>query len=310
MTTKAQVGLKRRHVADIQRARIVAAVFDVCAERGAANIAVAQIVARAGVSRRTFYELFEDCESCVLLALDEAIAKARARAVAAYDPSAPWAVRIRAALTALLQFLDEEPAVGRMLIVESLAAGHTALVRRSQAIEEIVAVLEDGGDEPGDGEAPPPLTAEGVVGAVLFVLHSRMVEVEATTMLELTSPLMSVIVLPYHGAAAASIELNQPIAAPTASRDRPNDPVRALGVRLTYRTMRVLIAIGEQPGASNRQVGRGAGVEDPGQISKLLARLCRHGLIVNKAPSVKGEANAWELTRKGAEIQSMIAAQI
>ena len=310
MTAGAQTGLKRRHVADIQRARIVSAVFEVCAERGAANTAVAHIVARAGVSRRTFYELFEDCESCLLLALDEAIARATARAGAAYDPSAPWAARIRAGLTALLQFLDEEPSVGRMLIVESLAAGHAALALRSREVEGLVAVLESGGAELGKGAPPPPLTAEGVVGAVLFLLHRRMVEAKAAPLVELASSLMSVIVLPYLGVASARIELSQPIVARTAGRSMPHGPVMALDVRLTYRTMRVLVAIGEQPGASNRQVARSAGVEDPGQISKLLARLRQHGLIDNKAPPVKGEANAWELTRKGADIQSMIAARI
>jgi hypothetical protein len=240
----------------------------------------------------------------------EAIAKAAARAVAVYDPAAPWAVRIRAALTALLQFLDEEPATARMLIVESLAAGQAALEHRSEALEGIVAALDRGRGQGEPAASPPRLTAEGVAGAVLFVIRRRIAEGNPTPLIELASPLMGVIVLPYLGAASASAELSQPIVGPTGNRDRPSEPVMALDVRLTYRTMRVLIAIGEQPGASNRQVGRIAGVEDPGQISKLLARLRQRGLVANAAAPVKGEANAWALTRKGAEIQRMIAARI
>ena len=39
------------------------------------NVTVAQVVERAGVSRRTFYEVFEDREDCLLAALEEGIAR-------------------------------------------------------------------------------------------------------------------------------------------------------------------------------------------------------------------------------------------
>jgi DNA-binding MarR family transcriptional regulator len=74
--------------------------------------------------------------------------------------------------------------------------------------------------------------------------------------------------------------------------------------------MRVLQTIAEHPGTSNRQVGRVAGIDDPGQISKLLARLQKIGLIEKTAPPVKGASNAWALTGKGAEVQRAIAAQL
>ena len=72
--------------------------------------------------------------------------------------------------------------------------------------------------------------------------------------------------------------------------------------------MGVLLAIGAHPGACNRQVGRAAGAADPGQISKLLTRLQRIGLIENREAGVKGSPNAWTLTRKGAEVERAIAA--
>ena len=54
-------------------------------------------------------------------------------------------------------------------------------------------------------------------------------------------------------------------------------------MRLTYRTVRVLLAIAQHPGASNRQIGEDAGVHDQGQISKLLTRLHKLGLVDNIA---------------------------
>ncbi len=78
-------------------------------------------------------------------------------------------------------------------------------------------------------------------------------------------------------------------------------------MRLTYRTLRVLSAIASQPGASNRQVGETAGVHDQGQISKLLARLERLGLIQNAGQGQpRGEPNAWGLTARGFEVQAAL----
>ena len=53
-----------------------------------------------------------------------------------------------------------------------------------------------------------------------------------------------------------------------------------------------------------------AGGSDQGQISKLLARLKALGLIENVgAGPVKGEPNAWQLTRKGHEVEQAIQVQ-
>ena len=68
-------------------------------------------------------------------------------------------------------------------------------------------------------------------------------------------------------------------------------------MRLTYRTLRVLGAVAERPGASNREVGAAAGMTDQGQISKLLARLEGLGLIANVgAGHVKGAPNGGCMT--------------
>ena len=308
MSSAASDGLKHRYVADIQRARIVSATFEVCARRGAANITVAHIVAQAGVSRRTFYELFDDSESCLLIALEEAVALAALPVREAFEASDGWAERIRASLVALLQFLEREPAIGRMLIVESFASGQRALERRSRALEPVVEAVDAGRGQVKKGVGPSPMTAEAVVGSVLFVLHQRMIEPEGDSLVELVNPLMSLIVQPYLGAAASRAELARPASAPAHLSGARRDSLGGLDIRLTYRTMRVLDTIATQPGASNRQIGRVAGVDDPGQISKLLGRLQRAGLIVNAdAGAPKGSANAWKLTPKGVEVESAIA---
>jgi AcrR family transcriptional regulator len=304
-------GAGRRHLADIQRARMLAAMVEQVAEKGAANTAVAHIVARSGVSRRTFYEIFKDREDCFLATFDEAVRRVAAVVVPAYEEPGTWRAKMRAGLTALLETLAADPAMGRLLIVESLAAGPAARERRRGVLERIVSVVDEGRAESRGGAELPALTAEGVVGGVLSVLHARLAGNGADGLTDLTGPLMGMIVLPYLGPAAARKEIERPNPKrPAKARVARRDPLRDLEMRLTYRTVRVLTAVAEQPGSSNRAVGASAGIPDQGQISKLLTRLHTLALIENTgAGSTRGEPNAWTLTARGWEIHGAIARQ-
>lgn len=306
-----QNGLAREQVSDIQRARILTAMVDVASEIGVGDATVSRVVSRSGVSRRTFYELFVDREDCFLAAFDEAVRRIAAVAVPAYEEEGSWREKIRAALIALLEFLDYEPGIGRLLIVEALGAGPKALGRRQNVLLQIISILDQGRAEAKKGEGPPPLTAEGMVGAVLSIVHTRMVDEDSPPLVELTNALMSAIVLPYLGVAAArrEFELSTPKSG-RGRRRRTGNPLKDLEMRLTYRTVRVLIAIGAQPGVSNRRIGDAAGISDQGQISKLLGRLDQLGLIENSGfGQAKGESNSWYLTERGREIERAILEQ-
>jgi AcrR family transcriptional regulator len=302
--------LDRGEVAEIQRVRMVGAIGELVRERGGALVCVADIVARSGISRRTFYEHFEDREACFLAAFDRAVTSAGDHVKAACRDESErwrWRERIRAALAALLEFCDTEPEQAYLLVVGALAAGPVALERRTAATQQLVAAVHDGGADARGEQRPERLVAEGVVGAVLAVLQARMLERDPEPLMSLLNPLMGMIVLPYLGAAAARRELARP--APFAvprpvRRSRPSaNLLRELDMRLTYRTVRVLRAIAAHPSASNREVSVAAGISDQGQVSKLLARLRKLGLIDNTAPaatgSTKGEPNAWTLTDTG-----------
>ena len=280
------------------------------AERGAGNVSVAHVVARSGVSRRTFYEVFEDREDCFLAAFDEAVARVAAVVVPAYERRGSWQARMRAALTALLELLDDDRGTGRLLVVESLGAGPLVFERRRRVLEPVLAAIDRAREQSGAGDGPPPLTAESVLGGALSIVHARLLQDSPGATIDLLNPLMSMIVLPYQGAAAARRELERPAAKTRrgAVRDAvPADPLRELEMRLTYRTIRVLTALAAHPGASNRVIGEESGIADQGQISKLLARLQGLGLIENtRSGFARGEANAWTLTPKGWDIHTAI----
>jgi AcrR family transcriptional regulator/DNA-binding MarR family transcriptional regulator len=305
--------LSRDKVDGIQRARILSAMAVVVSEQGLAGATVANVVARAGVSRRTFYELFGDREECFVAAFDHALALAAGVVVVEYERPVAWRDRVRGGLAAFLEFLDDEPELGALCVVHSLGAGPVALERRGRIVYGLIAAVEEGGEGQGTrrGAQVAPLTAEGVVGAVLAVIHARLVAPTGRAMVELLGPLMNMIVLPYQGVAAANRELARPAPKGRMRPRRPTrDPLKDLDMRLTYRTVRVLIAIATDPGASNRQVGEAAGIADQGQISKLLARLTSLGLIENTgAGRSRGEANAWQLTLKGQDVERTIRAE-
>lgn len=303
-------------VQGLQRARILRATLGVVAERGGGSVSVVDIVARSGISRRTFYDVFEDREECFLACFDSALSLCAERVMSAFGVGGRWRDRVREGLVALLCFLDEQPQLARVLLVESLAMGQGVLERRERTIEWLVGLVDEGRLEGRTGRGVSWLTAEGIVGGVLSILRSTLTNGEAGSppLVGLVNPLMGMVVMPYLGHAASSRELDRPIApAPVPSPARVEsgvtDPFRRMGLRVTYRTVRVLLAISENPGASNRAIGESAGIRDQGQISKLLGRLGRLGLIDNQdARHAGGAANAWRLTSMGQQAISSIGA--
>ncbi len=310
---RGEASFVRDQVDGIQRARVLAALCEVATERGAGATTVAHIVARAGVSRRTFYELFADRDDCFLAAFDQAVERVGARVAPAFAAPGRWHERVRAALVAALGFFDEEPDLGMLCVVHALGAGPQALEHRAAIVNVLVDAVDEGG-QASRGRAPGRLTAEGVVGSVLAILHKRLLEGSREPLSSLAGPLMAIIVLPYLGSAAAERERERPAPKPVASKRRAvrEDPLKDLDMRLTYRTVRMLLAVSQTPGASNREVGDAAGITDQGQTSKLLRRLERLGLIENagRATVGSGTPNAWRLTDRGKQLERTIQTQV
>jgi AcrR family transcriptional regulator len=126
-------GLPREAVAASQRGRLIEAMAQVVSEKGYAATTVADVVERAGVSRRTFYEQFADREACFLAAYDAGLAAVLSRIgdAAEGDPDTGWRERARSGVEAFLGLLASEPAFARALQVEILTAGPAALDRRA-----------------------------------------------------------------------------------------------------------------------------------------------------------------------------------
>ncbi len=308
-------GASHEQIVEIQRSRLLAAAVAAVDELGYADMTVADITSRARVSRRTFYELFSNREECLATVLEDVVALVEGDVAAAGLEGLAWRERVRGGLWAILSFLDREPALARVCVVQALRGGAEVLGRREEVLAGLAAVVDEGRVEGARGGGCTPLTAEGVVGAAFTIVHGRLLRGERGPLTDLLGELMGMIVLPYMGAAAARREQARPApagtkrasAGPSASGSAVGDPLEGVSMRLTYRTARVLEGVGERPGASNRMVAERAGIHDPGQVSKLLRRLESLGLLENAGEGhAKGEPNAWSLTARGLRVAQSI----
>jgi AcrR family transcriptional regulator/DNA-binding MarR family transcriptional regulator len=299
------------YVSELQRARLLDATFAVVSEVGYRGMAVRAVAERAGVSSKTFYDLFSDREDCFLAAFDYGVERLASHARPVFEGERDWVAGIRAGLAAVLGFLDREPALRRLLFVEALAAGPRVLERRAQVLQELTSVVEEGQAGVKAGGRLPGLIAEGVVGATVGVIHARLLEQSPEPLLGLLGELMAMIVLPYRGRAASARELVRPT--PKLVLGVSLDPedeasVRPLGsgapvdFRLTVRSQTVLAVVAEYPGLNNQRVSELAGISDQGQISRLMIRLAEQGLLDNTREHLQGHSKAWRLTAEGEDV--------
>jgi AcrR family transcriptional regulator len=292
---------------------MLAAVIDTVQESGYAGLTVAEVTARARMSRKTFYDLFSDREDSFMAAFEQTLERARLNAGQAYAQAPGWREGVRAALATILELMQREPSLARLCIGETRGAGDAVRARRADVLRELAEVIDRGRPLATSAHEPPAVTAEGVVGGIDSVLHARLTATKGSepVFTDLLGPFMSMIVRPYLGAKAARRELERP--APKLARARPartpvdtGDPFDGLSMRMTYRTARVLAVIAERPGINNREVAEAAGIVDQGQISKLLSRLAAREVIENYGRGInEGAPNSWRLTPRGQRIERM-----
>jgi AcrR family transcriptional regulator/DNA-binding MarR family transcriptional regulator len=270
-------------------------------------LTVNRVIKRARVSRKTFYDVFANREDCFLAVLEHAVGTVRGVAIEAYAQQANWRAGVRGALETVLVLMEENPGLARLLVVEALGGGPRILRRRVLALSELAAAFDLGRTAPLARRDLPGVTGDALAGSLLSVLFNRLHDEPEAPLTDLLGALMSIVTLPYLGARIAGEELKRP---PSGGRPWPPgtsakriDPLRALNVRLTRRTCRTLMVIDQLPGVSNLDVARHAGIKDQGQVSKLLQRLSRLGLIENTGPGQpKGGSNAWHLTDQGKQL--------
>ena len=184
-------------VREAQRARMLAAIVQAVAEKGYARVVVADVIERAGVSRKTFYEQFSNKDECFLAAYDASVDELLATIDDALDALAPdWLAAHRAAVSVYLEALAASPGFARAFLIEVLGAGPDALSRRAAVQDRFAAQLHDvhrraRADISAIPEVPPH-TFRAAVGAVNELVTAHVLEHGAETLPELADAILDV----------------------------------------------------------------------------------------------------------------------
>jgi len=196
-------GLPRQFVLHNQRGRLVEAAMHVFGTRSFGEARVADVLERAAISRKTFYEQFADKEACFMAAYEAASVRVRDAVRVAAREQNGWDDSVHAGIEALLQFLASEPELARLLVVEVTGAGPSALRRRADAVRSFAAMLAQTSDEDA------PLGAQVAAGGIWEVVHAWVLEGRAGELPDLADALVE--------CARAQIEPNDEGAAQAAT---------------------------------------------------------------------------------------------
>jgi len=294
---------------DMRRAQVLEAVAEIVAERGLRGASVAAVSKRASVSAAALGELFGDLDRCFLALLDSTLARATASIEVALERDAPWREGVLTGLEGLLTFLDSEPVSARACLLEGAGGSALRLESRTGALERLVALIGGVRAELSFERQPPAAMPEATIAAVLGILRMRLLAGQAPPYVALLDELAEVIVAPYLGPAAAAgvahaggrrrKEILRDC--PAAPADRDVEIPQMLRHGSARRMRSCLRFLAEHPGANNQDVARGLAIAHAGQVSVLLSRLHKEGLLAKK-PGRPGRPNAWSLSPRGAGV--------
>jgi AcrR family transcriptional regulator len=165
--------LPREAVAAHQRERLFKAMVEAVNEQGFMATTISDLVTRAGISRRSFYEHFQNKEECLLAVYDVIIERLERRLIAAADSAEGWPAQLEAFLDELFKAAGDRPDLARLVCVEMGAAGPVGVQRWAQGAARMQRLITDGFRRaPGRGTVPDPV-ARAIVGALRRILYSR-----------------------------------------------------------------------------------------------------------------------------------------
>jgi AcrR family transcriptional regulator len=300
-------------VAEFQRERILNATVQLIAEQGLRRVTTVSVIKRAGVSRRTLIHLFGTMDECAVAAVALVRRRATSLVSEAFEREAEWTDRVLAGLAALLDFLDCEPQLAQVCLVETLTVSRAGLSLRAHELAALAPLVDAGRVHSTPGEPPHPLTAEATIASVTGILHTRLVTEEAPPFIDQLAPLASVVLSPYldghllQKALDRAEHLAQSIAAKrlTPTSSAPAQPHVEIPKKVrspnAYRVRQSLLHLINHRGASNAEIARAIGVHYPSQISALLTRLERDGLLAKRSGGM-GRPSEWWLTPHGESV--------
>jgi AcrR family transcriptional regulator len=278
-----------------QRDRLVAAMGELVATAGVSAVGVHHVCQRAGISRRTFYELYRDRDACFADALQEAYGRLVGHIEQAVAGAGDvWEDRAVATVQALVGVLHADRVLAQLCVVSATGGSREAVRLRHAAMQQILKGLAD---PPASAAAGEPVLA-GALGGVWELVYRRLTSEPEAPVSELVDAAVYVLLAPFvgphraagraRGLEAVAAEGGTPaVSAPATPSD---DPIMT---ELAGQTLQYLAA---RPGSANVEIARAVDVRHESQMSRHLVRLERAGLVERRK---EGRTNAWRLTTRG-----------
>jgi AcrR family transcriptional regulator len=194
-----------------QRERLLEAMVRVAAAKGYEATTVTDVIEVAGVSRETFYEMFEGKEECFLEGYDAVMDVLVAHVSTAYEASSHelWPERVAAVLRALVELLSSEADIARMAMVEVTAAGDDARSRYRAALARFTPFLEEGRDYSNQSDELPPDTARFAIGGATSMIFDEVRAGRGPELERILPDLVFAVLMPYLGPEAAEDEMRR-----------------------------------------------------------------------------------------------------
>ena len=191
-------GIPPEEVIANQRQRLVGAAAAVIAERGCCAISVNDIVERAGVSRRTFYELFENKSDCLLATQQHSFDCLHERITAACSTDREWPERVGQAVWAAIEFAATNLDEARLALAPSYAHLEPGLTHNGLAFENrLAAMLERSARDRPNARSVDRLAAQGALGAAISIGGAHLAAGEIDALRTRQAELTQILVAPY-----------------------------------------------------------------------------------------------------------------
>jgi AcrR family transcriptional regulator len=186
-------------VAQSQRERLLGAMVEEISRQGYATLSIADVVGRANVPRRSFFEEFAGKEEALFGAVDPLVDRLVERTGSAYADGDPWPTKVRLALAALLEELAADPEAARLVAVELPTAGPSARQRYRAGTARLLPCFQTG-REYAEREEELAQDAELMaVGGAETIIFDEVVAGRASRLPTLLPDILFTLLVPYLG---------------------------------------------------------------------------------------------------------------
>jgi AcrR family transcriptional regulator len=191
-------GLPRELIVENQRSRLISGMIETVAEQGYGKATIANVIAAARVSRKTFYESFANREDCYRAAYEASFEFVREQVTTGASTEG-WPDSVRGGLASFLESLAAHPPLAAFFLISPASVGDEAAERHHTAIRELVEVLLTKMPADPQGNPATEIRTEALAGGLLRLASMQVSSGRAEELPALLPDLVELFLRPFVG---------------------------------------------------------------------------------------------------------------